>query len=161
MMTAHGAGRETDVCIIVEGCYPYIPGGVSAWIDWLIRSQPEISFSVVALWPRPTTQQPRYALPPNVAQLHHLYLQDFGAEPVRAIATPPRVDELGQSLARLMSDGGTTALLAVIDELAKMRRHGSLPHFLILLWPGRSQGAPTKRRCLSARSCIFSGLGAR
>ena len=58
--------RETDVCIIVEGCYPYVPGGVSGWIDWLIRSQTETSFSVVALWPKPTSQPPRYALPPNV-----------------------------------------------------------------------------------------------
>ncbi len=71
-------GRATDVCIIVEGCYPYMSGGVSAWIDWLIRSQTGTSFSIVALWPMPTKQPPRYALPPNVVSLQHLYLQSFG-----------------------------------------------------------------------------------
>lgn len=121
------SGRETDVCIIVEGCYPYVPGGVSGWIDWLIRSQTDTSFSVVALWPRPTAQQPRYALPPNVTSLQHLYLQDFGDEPLKSIATPPGMDALADALARLMSLGGRQALADVTTEVARMRRHMSLP----------------------------------
>ena len=119
--------RETDVCIIVEGCYPYIPGGVSAWIDWLIRSQTETSFSIVALWPKPTDQPPRYALPPNVSALHHLYLQDFGDEPVKSIKQPPGVERLGESLGRLMAEGGTAPLADVIASLRTMRGHVSLP----------------------------------
>ncbi len=130
-MTVHepdeAANRETDVCIIVEGCYPYVPGGVSGWIDWLIRSQNELSFSVVALWPKPTDQPPRYALPPNVSALHHLYLQDFGAEPVKAIRTPPGVDQLGLDLGRLMGQGGVEPLAKVMADLGPMRRHVSLP----------------------------------
>ncbi len=43
-----GLKDEADVCLIVEGCYPYVPGGVSAWIDWLMRSQPETRFSIVS-----------------------------------------------------------------------------------------------------------------
>ncbi len=119
--------RETDVCIIVEGCYPYVSGGVSAWIDWLMRSQTDTSFSVVALWPRPTTQQPRYALPPNVTSLHHVYLQDFGAEPGKSATVPPGIDELGDSLAKLMSEGGLETLASADRELRRMRRYRSLP----------------------------------
>ena len=48
------AGATADVCLIVEGCYPYVQGGVAGWIDWLMRSQPHLTFAVVALWPRPT-----------------------------------------------------------------------------------------------------------
>ena len=118
---------ETDVCIIVEGCYPYVPGGVSGWIDWLIRSQTETSFSVVALWPKPTDQPPRYALPPNVRALHHLYLQDFGAEPVISIKQPPGVERLGESLGRLVAQGGFAPLQDVMSGLTEMRRHVSLP----------------------------------
>ena len=119
--------RETDVCIIVEGCYPYIPGGVSGWIDWLIRSQTETSFSVVALWPKPTSQQPRYALPPNVSALHHLYLQDFGAEPVKTIRQPPGVEDLGANLGLLMSEGGVAPLAKVMANFTEMRRHVPVP----------------------------------
>ncbi|MGE0699345.1 MAG: GT4 family glycosyltransferase PelF [Hyphomicrobiaceae bacterium] len=119
--------RETDVCLIVEGCYPYVPGGVSGWIDWLIRTQSETTFQVVALWPRPTTQPPRYALPPNVVALHHLYLQDFGAEPLKRLALPDGIDELGGALGDLMSSGGRLPLERVGSALARTRSRLALP----------------------------------
>ncbi|MDX2157312.1 MAG: GT4 family glycosyltransferase PelF [Hyphomicrobiaceae bacterium] len=118
-------GRETDVCILVEGCYPYVPGGVSGWIDWLIRSQTGTSFQIVALWPKPTTQPPRYALPPNVVALHHLYLQDFGAEPVKRLRLPDGLDELAAALGELMGRGGRGAL-ARVDQAVR-RTRGRLP----------------------------------
>ena len=60
------SATNADVCIMVEGAYPYVPGGVSSWIDWLIRSQPDTTFSVVALLPRPASQKHRYRRPENV-----------------------------------------------------------------------------------------------
>jgi len=35
------------ICIIAEGCYPYVVGGVSGWINNLICSFPRVSFSVL------------------------------------------------------------------------------------------------------------------
>ncbi len=119
--------QEADVCIIVEGCYPYVSGGVSAWIDWLIKSQPELSFEVVALWPKPTTQKPRYALPPNVTALHHVYLQDFGAEPVKRLRLPPNIGELGAALGDLMAKGGLAPLTRLDRALADTRTRLPLP----------------------------------
>jgi len=109
--------RETDVCIIVEGCYPFISGGVSGWIDWLIRTQPQTSFSVVALWPRPTDQAPRYALPPNVATLKRLYLQDFGTAPVRRTPAPSDVADLARILNHLITVGGAASLEEAMTRL--------------------------------------------
>lgn len=121
------SNRETDICLIVEGCYPYVPGGVSAWIDWLIRSQTETSFQVVVLWPKPTGQPPRYALPPNVTAMHHLYLQDFGGEPLKRLALPDNIDELAAALGELMTRGGRAPLARVGAALAKTRSRLSLP----------------------------------
>lgn len=131
-MTTLGAGSaaarlEADVCIIVEGCYPYVPGGVSSWIDWLIRSQPGLSFTVVALWPRPTDQKPRYAMPPNVRAFRQIYLQDFGATPRSRLAMPPGVSGLGRALSRFTTEGGVTALADVTARLEKMKRHLDIP----------------------------------
>lgn len=117
--------RETDVCILVEGCYPYVPGGVSAWIDWLIRTQTDTSFSVVVLWPKPTGQAPRYALPPNVVSLQHIYLQDFGGEPLPARQLPEGVDALGEAIGDLMGRGGRAPLAEALQQIAAMR--GSMP----------------------------------
>jgi len=119
--------RETDVCLIVEGCYPYVPGGVSGWIDWLLRVQGNTSFQIVALWPKPTGQQPRYALPPNVTALHHLYLQDFGAEPVKKLPLPAGMEALASALGDLMAKGGRKHLASVGEALDRTRRGLALP----------------------------------
>ena len=115
----------SDVCIIVEGCYPYVPGGVSAWIDWLMRSQPATSFTIVALWPRPANLPSRYAAPTNLVALHHLYLQEFGAAPQSSGQAPAGFERLGEALTGFMTKGGRTALFEIIDELARVR--GKMP----------------------------------
>lgn len=113
---------ETDVCLIVEGCYPYVPGGVSAWIDWLMRGRPDTSFSIVALWPRPTDQQPHYKLPDNVRALHHVYLQDFGEAPRNGIRSPADVDVLADVLARYLRSGTLESFLDVQSAIGFARR---------------------------------------
>jgi polysaccharide biosynthesis protein PelF len=116
----------TDVCIIVEGCYPYIAGGVSSWIDWLIKTQPETTFSIVCLWPRPTRQPPRYVLPPNAHALHHLYLQDFGAPPRNSIRPPRDISVLAEALGRFVTEGGAAQLEVVRAALQQARRRVSI-----------------------------------
>ncbi len=120
------ASEETDVCIIVEGCYPYVSGGVSAWIDWLIRSQPKTRFSVVALWPRPMKTPPRYAHPPNLVYLDHLYLQQFGAAPGSAGLPSAEIESAGQALTAFLTQGGTVELQNVMKEISHLKKHQSL-----------------------------------
>ena len=38
--------KKMRVCIVAEGCYPYVIGGVSGWINSMIRSFPNIEFIV-------------------------------------------------------------------------------------------------------------------
>ena len=119
---AAAAAVSSDVCIIVEGCYPYIAGGVSSWIDWLIKTQPETKFSIVALWPRPTTQPPRYQLPANVVSFQHLYLQDFGERPVIRQRRPVETDAFADALAGLINHGGVTQLANVMSTFKAIGR---------------------------------------
>ena len=107
---------ESDVCIIVEGCYPYIAGGVSGWIDWLIKTQPDTRFSIVTLWPRPTTLAPKYALPGNVVSFQHLYLQDFGERPVIRQRRPSNTDAFANALGAFINRGGSAELTEVMSE---------------------------------------------
>lgn len=37
------------VCIVAEGCYPYVVGGVSSWVHSLIQQFPDIEFTVAAI----------------------------------------------------------------------------------------------------------------
>lgn len=41
--------EEADVCLLLEGTFPYVRGGVSTWVKQIIEGMPEISFSVVFL----------------------------------------------------------------------------------------------------------------
>ena len=104
-----------DICLIVEGCYPFVPGGVSGWIDWLIRTQPERTFSVVSLWPMPNDTPPRYAMPDNVVAFHPLYLQDFGGAPRATRRKPAGLDVLAACLADFMNKGGIEGLARVVN----------------------------------------------
>ena len=44
-------------------------GGVSAWVDWLMRGQPHLRFSMVSIWPLAADQVPAYERPPNLIDL--------------------------------------------------------------------------------------------
>jgi polysaccharide biosynthesis protein PelF len=120
------ARAPADVCLIVEGCYPYVPGGVSSWIDWLIRSQPETTFSIVSLWPTPSSVSPRYKMPPNAVAFHPLYLQDFGARPRTSSRKVNDFRPLADALSDLLSPGGTAALARASAELKKFDERLSL-----------------------------------
>lgn len=70
-----------EICIIAEGCYPYVVGGVSGWINSMIKSFPEIDFSVLAVVPdRSMRGKFVYELPPNVTAVYESYLNDYDWE---------------------------------------------------------------------------------
>ena len=63
------------VCLIAEGSYPYVTGGVGKWTHDLIASIPEAEFTVVALWPGPGSHgEPKYPRLPNVREVRHVWL---------------------------------------------------------------------------------------
>lgn len=65
------------VCLIAEGCYPFVVGGVSSWVNNLIRMFPQIEFSIVAIAAdRSLRGKYAYTLPQNVTEVYELYLND-------------------------------------------------------------------------------------
>ncbi len=65
------------ICIIVEGCYPYVVGGVSSWVHSLIQSFPEIEFVILTIVSnRSMRGKFVYTLPENVSEVYELYLDD-------------------------------------------------------------------------------------
>lgn len=112
-----------DVCLIVEGCYPYVPGGVSSWIDWLMRSQPDTAFCVVSLWPKPMGLKSRFDAPPNMVSFEPLYLQQFGSPPRQRNISSDAVAALGEALTVLMTQGGRAPLAGAMRELAAISGH--------------------------------------
>lgn len=65
------------VCMVAEGCYPYVVGGVSGWINSMIRSFPNIEFILVAIVAtREQSGKFSYELPENLTEVHEVFLED-------------------------------------------------------------------------------------
>lgn len=66
------------VCIVAEGCYPYVVGGVSSWIHSMIQSFPNVDFIVLAVIAnRDISGKFAYELPANVESVYEAYLDDY------------------------------------------------------------------------------------
>lgn len=116
LMPSGPSERTADVCLIAEGCYPYVAGGVSTWIDWLIRSHPELTFTVLAILPGAPTSEPRYGRPSNLLSIEHVRLDDNRLGTVRAWpdATPEQMADL---IGQLLNDGDATHLTELMTLL--------------------------------------------
>ncbi|MDR2391577.1 MAG: GT4 family glycosyltransferase PelF [Planctomycetota bacterium] len=67
-----------DVCIVTEGTYPYVMGGVSTWIAQILDTMPQLKFSLIHVSAsRLLSPEIRYALPPNLVSFQNVYLYDF------------------------------------------------------------------------------------
>ncbi len=79
---------RADVCLIVEGAYPYVLGGVASWTHQLLCGLPEIRFALVTILPDPSfARGDKYTVPPNVVSRSHVYL--FGEPPAALPQEPP------------------------------------------------------------------------
>ncbi len=70
------------VCIVAEGCYPYVVGGVSGWIHSMIKAFPDTEFVVLSIISN-RTQSGKfvYELPENVSGVYETYLDDLDWSP--------------------------------------------------------------------------------
>ncbi|SQD79244.1 GT4 family glycosyltransferase PelF [Moritella yayanosii] len=67
--------KEVDICLLLEGTYPYVRGGVSTWMHQIIKGLPEFSFHIIFLGSSPELyDEPAYELPDNVVgfEMHYL-----------------------------------------------------------------------------------------
>lgn len=73
-----------DIILLLEGTYPYVKGGVSAWMHEIIRGMSHFRFGIVFLGSRESDYAGwRYELPDNVAFVQSHFLFD-------ATTTAPR-----------------------------------------------------------------------
>ena len=72
-----------DVCLILEGTYPYVAGGVSTWVHELIRGLPNVRFALAHIGPaRGVYPGMQYALPSNLEAPSVRLLAGLGVESV-------------------------------------------------------------------------------
>lgn len=121
-------GYEADVCLILEGSYPYVFGGVSGWTQSLIKIQQHKTFSVVSILPDNKNLQSRYPRPSNLVALHHLFLdQPRGKGKAAPIETAKALTE---ALLATMQNGRICDLRGLIELLDAAHGEHTLDDFM-------------------------------
>jgi glycosyltransferase involved in cell wall biosynthesis len=76
------AAAVADVCLLVEGTYPYVAGGVSAWVHDIINGHPDLRFSIFNIGAHAGAYgPPAYVLPRQVTHLHQIYCRELEPTP--------------------------------------------------------------------------------
>jgi len=113
-----------DVCLVLEGSYPYVSGGVSTWTHDLLGAQADLSFHLVTILPLHGDFSVRYEIPANVTGMTQIRVQ--GVQPgTRMSARHGEIFEsLEGPLSRLLQNGGLAELAEIIKTIEAFR--GSL-----------------------------------
>jgi glycosyltransferase involved in cell wall biosynthesis len=83
---------RVDIMLLLEGTFPYVSGGVSSWVNQMVRAFPEYRFGAVFLGSRPEDYGAfKYELPANLVHLEVHFM--YGAEHAPAVK-PPRKETL-------------------------------------------------------------------
>ena len=124
--------QEVDVLVLLEGTFPYVSGGVSSWVNQIIRGFPELKFGAIFLGSRPEDYgKMRYELPDNLVHLDVAYLYDARASPpVRQVKADPKAMALMDSVHQTLLAGKLNPACAydfasLMDEAGP---DGSLTH---------------------------------
>ena len=69
---------KADVCLILEGTWPYVAGGVSTWVAQILSAMPHLRFSVLYIGAkRSLPRELKYDIPANVVDLREVFIHDY------------------------------------------------------------------------------------
>ncbi len=129
-MTYPRAARA-DIALLLEGTYPFVAGGVSSWVNQIIRGFPDLTFALVFIGSRKQDYGDlKYRLPDNVVHLECHYLFEPRAAPqIHPVKGDPGVFDMVEKLHhhfRAPSAHGDG--LALFQNLARELSGGRLVH---------------------------------
>jgi glycosyltransferase involved in cell wall biosynthesis len=95
--------QSADIALMLEGTFPYVSGGVSSWINQIIRAYPEYRFAIVFLGSRREDYGGfKYPLPDNVVHSEEHFLHEQAHWHPQPAAR--RGDAQGQALVQRLLD---------------------------------------------------------
>ena len=108
---------EADVCLIVEGAYPFVAGGVSSWMHDLIQAQSHLTFHLLVISADDSSKESRFVLPPNVIGLTEIALQQPTKKVPLVFGNHSLARDLEAPLTRLFERGGLADFRRLLEVL--------------------------------------------
>ncbi|MBF0379700.1 MAG: GT4 family glycosyltransferase PelF [Magnetococcales bacterium] len=113
--------KRADVCLILEGTYPYVAGGVSSWVRDLIFAQKTLTFHLVMILPPGADRTPRYDIPDNVIGKTEIVVGDLPKGNFFVKGGKKLLQGLESPLQRLTVGGGLTEIQELVEVLAPFK----------------------------------------
>lgn len=108
----------SDVCLVLEGTYPYVRGGVSAWVHRLVTDLDDLKFTILSIMPTTAdTRVERYEVPPNVQSIINVSIHDYPAQGHLLHRRAPEVFEFFNAFHRFFRPGAAPATLGDMEQL--------------------------------------------
>ena len=107
-----------EICLILEGSYPYVAGGVSSWVHDLIQAQSHLTFHLLILVAPDSEKKRRYSLPKNVVGTTEITLQRLP----KGVKKLHHAEQIMQQIEQLLND---LTYDADLDDLASLLRISS------------------------------------
>ncbi|HZP34917.1 MAG TPA: GT4 family glycosyltransferase PelF [Methylomirabilota bacterium] len=118
-----------DICLILEGTYPYVTGGVSAWIHQLVGALSELRFAIFHISAtRGETHEPRYTMPPNVVSLVDVGIHGGDEPAVKGEAAGPAAWEAMWRYHEELKDGRNDGLADLLRQVSPHAGAGPSVH---------------------------------
>lgn len=120
------------ICMISEGSYPFIAGGVSSWINQIIKAFPSANFKIVSIMPSRKEQiKFKYELPDNVKNVRVVFLDDYLKVKHKKIKKNPRLNNKEKNelkkLIRMQKDIDWKFIISIFSQ---KKRIGTCIDFL-------------------------------
>ncbi len=112
--------ERLNICVVLEGSYPFITGGVSSWVHQLIQNLPQFDFSLYTISPK-ADQEARYPRLDNVIAHQDIVLSEKHRSKGRV--DQARLHAEIEQIHQRFASGAVPA----IDDLVKMIPQG---HYL-------------------------------
>ena len=107
-----------DVCLLVEGTYPFVSGGVSSWVHDVICGHPELTFAVLYVGSYPGAHgEARFKLPPNVVGLHRVFCQDAALAPLDGAGRATLREQIHSMRVAMDARPATSRVLAGLERM--------------------------------------------
>jgi polysaccharide biosynthesis protein PelF len=115
MSESTATAPDADVCLIVEGGYPYELGGVASWVDALIKASADLTFHVVAISVSSQPRVARFAAPKNLAGVTDVLLDICPAGRPAEDASRQDIGRAVRLIQSILTATDSTAFCALAD----------------------------------------------
>lgn len=122
-----GPDQKADICLLLEGTYPYVRGGVSSWVHQLMVGLPQYQFALIFVGASSEHySEMHFEFPPNVCHFEVHFLNDSLdlSAPKEHSLDSETVATL-KSLYELLSQGGQAPSLKKLSGLHKFLSRAS------------------------------------